>query len=142
MYLRNSQTTVSQLRKMADRLRIPLRAVITKDMLKHITPEVGGYIINLQSSTDGNGSHWCALYLDKDKTPTYMDTFGVDEPLDVIDFVKRFTNKPIIRNKHQIQNINSGGCGQYSILFLRVMSKGHGDSKSKLKKFLDIFHTE
>lgn len=142
MYLRNSQTNVSQLRKMADKLKLPLRAIITKDMLKHINPEIGGYIVNLQSSDQGSGSHWCALYLDKDKTPIYCDSFGIVEPLDVIDFVKRFTNKPIIRNKHQIQNINSGHCGQYCIYFLHMMSKCHGSATDKLKYFLDKFNTK
>ena len=38
----------------AQQLKLPLLAVLQKDMFRTIIPQVGAYIINLQSSTEKN----------------------------------------------------------------------------------------
>jgi hypothetical protein len=46
----------------------------------------GNYIINLQSSTQGDGTHWTALIIRND-TALYFDSFGAPPSTEIIDFV-------------------------------------------------------
>lgn len=138
---------------MANKYDIPLNAVVNKDLLEHIFPEYGGYIINLQDSDAGGGTHWVAIALmankdDGNKHCVYWDSFGIDPPTAVMRFCKRWANKMIISEDH-IQNINSGYCGQYCILFLEYMFnkfKKHKPmteiefSREKLNKLQDLFN--
>jgi len=43
---------------------IPLNGVYMKDELAEIQPQEGNYIINLQSSYQGSGTHWLALIIE------------------------------------------------------------------------------
>jgi hypothetical protein len=67
----------------------PLNSVVMKDELKSLKPpKNGNYIVNLESSTNGNGSHWLALLI-RDKKCFYCDSFGVLPPQEIITFCKR-----------------------------------------------------
>lgn len=48
-------------------------------MYVYKTPLPGAYIINIQSSEDGSGTHWVSLYLAKKKA-FYSDSFGLPPP--------------------------------------------------------------
>jgi hypothetical protein len=48
----------------------------------------GVYIINLQSSDEGSGSHWLNLIV-RDKTALYVDPFGAICPTEIIHAVKQ-----------------------------------------------------
>ena len=48
----------------------------------------GCYIINMQSSTQGNGTHWVALYVQKSNA-FYFDSFGALPPNDIMTFIKQ-----------------------------------------------------
>ena len=74
--------------------------------------ERGSYIVNLQSSKDGGGTHWVCLYY----TPNfsyYYDSFGFVPPL-------KIQNKiiPYIYNDMEIQDIDSTACGFHCVAFL------------------------
>jgi hypothetical protein len=142
MYLNKPFTTGTQLRKMASRLSIPLTAIIHKNQLNNIKPKTGQkFIINMEDSGGiQGGTHWVALSIEKDDVPIYWDSFAMVPPCEVIDFCKRHNKKknPIYGDK-QIQNIKSGYCGQYCILFLNTITKCKGSSIDKLKKVLCIF---
>jgi hypothetical protein len=87
---------------------------ITSDM------KYGNYVINLQSSTEGNGSHWVALIYQPDAS-FYCDSFGAPPVEEVIQLVKRSKTKHFAYNQSIIQDLNSEVCGYYAMgLFLYV----------------------
>ena len=49
--------------KIANHYQIPI-VVVMKDELKYMKPINTNYIINLESSKDGNGTHWMALKIE------------------------------------------------------------------------------
>ena len=104
-------------------LKIPdFRACICKDELKNNKVMNGSYIINMQNNRDGHGTHWVALFIDKQMHPWYFDSFGFICPQEVIAFCKRTRNKIGYSNK-EIQDIKSQSCGYYCIAFIQAMSK-------------------
>ena len=138
-----SRTTNTELEKLAKELRINLNGIYTKDMLTHIIPQKGGYIINMQDSDDGGGTHWIGIYNDivkQSKTglkniSLAFDSFGIIPPNEVIDFMSRWSRDGIYSTK-QIQNVNFGGCGQYTLHFLRHMQYGKGMPRIKYNRFI------
>lgn len=120
--LSSPMTSNVQLEKWCSKLRIPLNAIVSKDQLYRMTPIPGAYIINMDDST-GNGTHWIALWLTHPKIALYFDSFGIEPPNAVIDFCKRFGCHNIIASDSQIQNVNSGYCGQYCLTFLYQMTR-------------------
>ena len=51
----SSLTTNQQLIDLANKFSIPLVAVVSKNHLYDMKPEKGGYIVNMEDSTDGDG---------------------------------------------------------------------------------------
>ena len=70
---------------------IHIHGIFMKDELPSKLTK-GFYIINLQSSTEGNGTHWVALYYNP-VCSYYFDAFGFIAPLE-------------IQNKHMLLMIN------------------------------------
>ena len=62
--------------------------VVMKDELIKIKPISGNYIINLESSKDGNGTHWMALIIE-DFDCIYFDSYGYLPPKEIITYCKR-----------------------------------------------------
>lgn len=130
-----SRTTDKQLWDWALKNGIPIRAICFKDQLQSLVPAPGGYIINMADSNDGsNGTHWVALWIDGSRMGAaksrsrvakafYFDSFGVDMPTAVSQFINRAGMPTAVHSTKEIQNINGGGCGQYCMLFLHQMSK-------------------
>jgi hypothetical protein len=146
-------TTNHDLEEMAFRYDIPLRGVYSKDNLTMIIPQAGAYIINLQDQTEGQGSHWVAVQLEKvspfsEKNESYyFDSFGVAPPCAVMDFCNRWQlmSMPSSDDMHysdlEIQDISRGFCGEYCILFLKYMT-GEGleiPPYKRFEKFLRLF---
>lgn len=124
-----------QLLEVANKIKIPLVGVYNKDTLPKQYRD-GGYIINLQDSTDehGNdlpGTHWTAFYLE-DKDAAYFDSFGFVPPQQVEDFLKSKYN--VLVSHKQIQNVQSEICGYYCLYFIYWMFH------YKKLKFADRFH--
>jgi len=118
-------TSNIDLENFAKLLHIPLNAVLNKDLFINITPKEGCYIINLQDSYDGSGTHWVALYLNK-KIAIYFNSFGISIPTVILNFVRRFDkNIKIIYSIDQIQTMKSIFCGYYCIYFLYFFSVLH-----------------
>ena len=131
-----------ELWKYAKSLRIPLRAVTTKDRLGMEPLQQGGYIINLQDDyradgVDQTGSHWVAFYIENGKS-VYFNSFGLAPPADIQLFLWKL--KPIVYNHVQIQNMQSGWCGIYCLAFLRYMSSAKKlPLVQRFQKFLDLW---
>ena len=139
-----SRTTNIELEKLAHRFKINLNGIYTKDMLKNIRPQKGGYIINMQDSDDGNGSHWISVYNDIDNgkhISLYFDSFGIIPPYEIIDFMAKWSKYAIYSEK-QIQNVNFGGCGLYAIHFIRCMQYCKGSSRKKYYTFINKYDSE
>lgn len=124
------------LEEKAVRLHIPLVGVFSKDKLP-ITKKDGGYIINLQDSDKGSGTHWTAFYVEG-SSRVYFDSFGVIPPLSVQRFLR---NKYVYSTKH-IQNIQSEICGYYVLYFLWFMWNHRNrirDVRQRFCAFLRLF---
>ena len=93
-------------------------AIVMKDELKKIHPtSYQNYIINLQSSDKGNGTHWMASKI-KNKECVYFDSYGYLPPEEIITFCKRIKNSHLCYNTKQIQDLSAITCGFFSIAFL------------------------
>jgi hypothetical protein len=114
--------------------------VFMKDELLNLPKKYkGNYIINLQSSTDGNGTHYCALRVLNDGNAIWFDPFGFENPKEV----SKYINSKIAYSDKTIQNINSSICGYYCIAFLNYMT----DNESKnpytpFQNFLNMFSND
>ena len=77
-----------------------------------------GIIINLDYSNE-KGSHWVAVYLDKNEL-YYFDSLGIPNFNEhFLRFCKLNKVKKIIFNKSQLQAINSTSCGAFCVLFIK-----------------------
>jgi hypothetical protein len=115
-----------------------LNAVVMKDELKNLPVKNGNYIINLQSSTQGGGTHWVALNI-QDKDIFYFDSFGIICPSEVTTFCKRIPKSSLAYNVFQIQNINTQTCGWYCISFLfHLKNRTKKDIHKEIKEKVEI----
>ncbi len=89
-------------------------SILMKDELVNLKPKSGNYIINLESSTSGNGTHWLSAKIDG-KNCFYQDSFGILPPKEVIDFCKRIPNSRLAFSEIQMQNITTDTCGFFAI---------------------------
>ena len=115
----DEQTSNFDLEDLAQKYDLPLVCVYSKDELPNKI-QVGSYIINLQDSTEGSGSHWCLIKIFDKKNALYFDSFGQPLPLEVLHFLRHY--KPVPYSNRQIQNIDSSRCGLYCIACDRYMS--------------------
>jgi hypothetical protein len=109
-----------------------------KDEMKSITPRNGNYIINLQSSTAGMGTHWCALCI-KDKDIFYFDSFGIICPSEITNFCKRISKSSLAYNDLQIQHIDAQTCGWYCVSFLLHLNRSKKDIYKSASEFIGRF---
>lgn len=110
------------LEKRARELNLPLVGIFSKDALPR-KKQPGGYIFNLQDSTDENGiplpgTHWTAAWVDPTGKAVYCDSFGFLPP----EQVENFLGRPLAWSNMQIQSLTSEVCGYYCLYFLYWMS--------------------
>ena len=98
------------------------KGVFSKDnKLPPNTPGTG-YIVNLESTTDGNGTHWIGVTHDNKQT-YYYDPFGMVPPDMILKKIKGNTDRPVVYSDVQIQNDNATTCGYFASSFLKHMTK-------------------
>lgn len=92
-------------------------------------------IINYDTC-DNPGSHWVAVFIDKDRNIEYFDSYGI------LPMYSSIMNKltSISANKSPTFNLtcfqgNSTACGQYCLLYLLLKARGF-----TLKRIQNIFH--
>ena len=123
----------------AEYYNLDLVDVVQKDQLKRCEMVNNGfYIINNQSSTEGNGTHWCALFLSKNIS-FFFDSFGCSPSVEIVKFVKRFESKHLYYNNFIIQDLKSDNCGYYSIAFILFIERNKKDNYSNLLEIIDEF---
>ena len=125
----------------AEYYKLPIIDITMKDELPRKVVN-GGYIINLQSSTVGMGTHWCCLFIDK-KEAVYMDSFGMLPPVEVEAFIKKRKGVHLYYNHWEIQDIKSDACGWYCIACLDYINKHlqHNDLYHSFNTFINGFST-
>ena len=127
-----------ELERLAKFYRLPLISIAMKNELP-FTVKDGCYIVNMQSSSAGSGTHWVAMYLFKDVC-YYFDSFGSPPPIEVMNFVKKRKNSHLLYNNWIIQSLNSGNCGYYSLAFLLYMYQNQlRDLKEIFNDFVNFF---
>jgi hypothetical protein len=112
--------------EMAEGLKLPIVGVFSKDRLpqKRI---VGSYYINMEDHDKGGGTHWVFARIFPNGKAIYFDSFGVQTPEQVRDFLKPFS--PFACSHRQIQDIQSQNCGRFCILLDYYFT--HGLCKTK-----------
>ena len=123
-----------ELERLANFYRLPLVTICMKDELSK-TVKDGCYIINLQSSTSGSGTHWCAMFINGLQT-AFSDSFGAPPAKEIVNFVKRRKGSHLIYNNFIIQDLASESCGWFALAFLLWMY----NHISNLKEMNKIFN--
>lgn len=139
--------------KIAKKKKIPVNDIFMKDCpsnkIKH-----GGYLINLQDSHDaeGNqnsGTHWVGLYIPSlpRQDIIYFDSFGFAVPQSVINWIRIkggiYKYSRIVSNDVQIQDVDTGFCGIYSLFFIDFMNKNKRmKSIEALDKFVRLWSND
>ena len=94
------------------------------ERLKKMNPINTNYIVNLESSKDGNGTHWMALKIEN-KNCVYLDSYGMLPPEEIITFCKRIPKSHLSYNTKEIQDFKAKTCGFFAIayfIFLHINS--------------------
>ena len=73
-------------------------------------------VINLDESYK-EGSHWVAIYLDKNKISHYFDSFGRRPQGPILTFIERISNF-YLYNPNKYQGNLSVACGYFCLLFV------------------------
>lgn len=122
---------------MCHSLHIPMVGIFSKDKLPP-RAQPGGYIINLQDSGEGSGTHWVSLSISRKGYASYFDSFGQPPPKDVL----RFLNRKVEYSTTQLQGLNQGICGWYCVAFLWFTLCRHGSLRGFLRMFSREDHVD
>lgn len=97
--------------------------VYAADRIPKILSLPAAIVANIDTS-DKRGSHWIALYIDKNAFGSYFDSYGLP-PISThhLDRIKR-NCKRYQYNKKKLQSLDSRVCGEYCIMFLYHMCSG------------------
>lgn len=81
-------------------------------------------VVNTDFAANG-GLHWVALFVTKDNTAEYFDSFGqrVNLP-EIVAFLENNNVRNCVQNTKQIQNAMSSTCGIYCVLFIKLRCRG------------------
>ena len=101
------------LEDIAENYGFTLNSISMKNELKTISPKNGNYIVNLESSTQGDGTHWLSLVI-RGKQCFYFDPFGILQPTEIIDFCRRIPKSHLAYSEFEIQNIKADTCGFFA----------------------------
>lgn len=103
------------------------RGIFMRDTLPPLIKEVEVGILYLDSSS-GKGTHW-VCYSKNNKNIYYFDSFGLDPPLELQEYLKNGEDKKIELSTFQIQEFGTHHCGYYCLLLLKLLDS-HAYQKS------------
>ena len=113
--------------------------IVMKDELRYMKPIYENYIVNLESSKDGNGTHWMGLKI-QNKECIYFDSYGMLPPEEIISFCKRVPKSHLAYNTKEIQDFKATTCGFFSIGFIIFLHINSSDNLyKKSSSFSDLF---
>jgi len=125
-----------QIASILKRNGVKINGIFSKDLLP--SDGIGWTVVNMQSSTDGGGTHWIC-YHKGSGFPLYFDSFGFPAPLEIQEKIGSKANSfggKYIYNKSQIQDIEDSSCGYYCIACICNCRDGDQDS---FEEFLSSF---
>ena len=102
---------------------------------------IGDYLINLQNSDMGSGTHWTFMKINP-SCGIYFDSFGVYCPEEVKKFIHPLK---IVYNTRQIQNLKSEMCGYFSSAcgyYLKYDSDPKKAIEDNFEDFLSMFSND
>ena len=110
------------------------KGVFARDELPIISSYPSCFVINT-AKRNHPGQHWIAIYIERNKTCTFFDSFG-NHPsyFKLMRYITNNSNR-LIFNRKVIQGLFSQNCGYYCVLFLILKSSGYS-----MEKISDIFY--
>ena len=114
---------------------IKLNGIFSKNLLPTSSLKDGAYIINLQNSNVGNGTHWTCFFI-RGNQMAYFDSFGIDEPEILEKLDSRYDYS---ENYKQLQDINDSCCGYFCIAFLLYCTKSRLPLSECIILFTNLF---
>lgn len=111
--------------------------VYMKDELPDTLERNKWYIINMENSYDGDGTHWVCFKTPSRKEPMiYFDPLiGGDPPIEVLEHAKK---SGVEFHMMEIENVNSTACGWFCVACI-LSDKGAGSSLVHFKRFISHF---
>jgi hypothetical protein len=127
------RTTTDQLLIQARERGLTLVCIDYASNLLDYPFRLGSYIINM-----GHNTHWVALYINV-KEACYFDSFGMPPPTVIEKFLAKRGRSSYLYSTIDIQDLDSGGCGEYCIEWIEAMTYFKGGLKSRYEKYLNQF---
>jgi hypothetical protein len=125
------------LEELAKHYKLPLVKVVMKDELGNKLKN-GNYIINLQSSFQGDGTHWTALKV-QSKKAIFFDSFGVFPSEEIKNFVLLRKGMTLGFNHKDIQDMKSENCGYFCLAFLLFLKHSKKNIFDATNQFTNNF---
>jgi hypothetical protein len=94
----------------------------SKDELASLKPDGKFWVVNMEDSNKGSGTHWVVVI---DFLPIhilYTDPFGVFPPPAIVSFLSK-SHKPAIYSTVDYQSISSENCGSFVARFIDELLK-------------------
>ena len=110
-----------------NKYNISIGGIFSKDNIPKLIVDKF-YIINMQNSTEGHGTHWVCFYYNGIDN-LYWDSFGFNCPKEIEYKIIKYSY-----SKKDIQDIDSSSCGFYVIAFIKFLYK-----RPFKKDFYDCF---
>jgi hypothetical protein len=126
-----------EIESIAEHYGFPLKDCCMKDELQG-SPKNGYYIINLESSTQGDGTHWTLLIV-QPELALFFDSFGAPPSTEIIDFVKKRRGIHMAFNNEIIQDIDSSNCGFFCLYFIWYIEHCRKPLIKAANDFTDLF---
>lgn len=82
------------------------------------------FVVNMQDSDKGGGTHWVLLDNRAPSAVQYFDSMG-EVPPQKVKKLMNGTKKPQVINRFEIQPMGSVTCGWYCIAAARALTKGN-----------------
>jgi len=111
--------------------------VYMKDELPDTLEKNKWYIINMENSYDGEGTHWVCFKTPARREPMiYFDPLiGGDPPIEVLEHAKK---TGVAFKMMEVENTNSTACGWFCVACI-LSDKGAGSSLIHFKRFMAHF---
>lgn len=105
------------------------KGVYACDTLPSIFTLPAAFVINLSPKSE-KGTHWVGLYIKKNGSAYYFDSYGHPPGIPSIQHFLRLHSNKLKYNKRQLQHLSSVKCGKFVCIF--IISKMHCKSFNDL----------
>jgi hypothetical protein len=100
--------------------------VLSKDEVRKYPRGPGGkfWILNLEDSDKGDGTHWILSYDCDPDVSYFFDSYGIGPP----DVVKRWmakSGKDLVWNQEEVQKYTTATCGEFCVFVACNLLRGY-----------------